>query len=84
MPAPKAATLRQGAVLPSEHEKRNNTVPARAVHDGDWPFSNDKSNTVRYPDEGYLGRNDSLLKGDVWIGDIRGSLITMKPKPAAW
>ena len=34
--------------------------------------------------EVYLGRNDLSLKGDVWIGDIRGSLITMKPKPVAW
>jgi hypothetical protein len=32
----------------------------------------------------YLGENDSLLKGDVWRGDILGDLIAMKPKPVAW
>ena len=31
----------------------------------------------------YLGETASSLKGDVSMGDIRGSLMAMKPKLAA-
>jgi hypothetical protein len=31
----------------------------------------------------YFGENDSLLNGDVSMGDNLGSLIAMKPKPSA-
>jgi hypothetical protein len=42
------------------------------------------SSTAPPTDRGaYLGENASSLKGDVSIGDILGSLIAMKPKPAA-
>jgi len=38
---------------------------------------------ARATEEVYLGRNDSSLKGDVSMGDNLGSLIAIKPKPAA-
>jgi len=38
---------------------------------------------LRATEEVYLDENDSLLKGDVSMGDNLGSLIAMKPKPAA-
>jgi len=38
---------------------------------------------LRAAEQVYLGENDSSLKGDVSMGDNLGSLIAMKPKPAA-
>ena len=38
---------------------------------------------ARATEEVYLGENDLSLKGDVSMGDNLGSLIAIKPKPAA-